>query len=110
MNVYYEIERTYGSDFETNWQASIGIRYRFNKLSDLLPASSPKPVENPVIKYTMTGKNHFTFDNSNLTEDGKKVIRIISEEINKNNKKGKLTIEYNQKLSEKKSRICRKRV
>jgi outer membrane autotransporter protein len=118
MNVYYEIERTYGSDFETNWQASIGIRYRFNKLSDLLPASSPKPVENPVIKYTMTGKNHFTFDNSNLTEDGKKVIRIISEEINKNNKKGKLTIEghtdsigtteYNQKLSEKRAESVEK--
>lgn len=118
MNVYYEIERTYGSDFETNWQASIGIRYRFNKLSDLLPASSPKPLENPVIKYTMTGKNHFSFDESSLTEDGKKVIRKISEEINKNNKKGKLTIEghtdsigtteYNQKLSEKRAESVEK--
>ncbi|EFS26530.2 outer membrane autotransporter barrel domain-containing protein [Fusobacterium ulcerans ATCC 49185] len=118
MNVYYEIERTYGSDFETNWQASIGIRYRFNKLSDLLPASSPKPVENPVIKYTMTGKNHFSFDESSLTEDGKKVIRKISEEIDKNSKRGILTIEghtdsigtteYNQKLSEKRAESVEK--
>ncbi|WP_373076595.1 autotransporter outer membrane beta-barrel domain-containing protein [Fusobacterium varium] len=28
-NLYYEIEKTFGSDFETNWQASIGIRIRF---------------------------------------------------------------------------------
>lgn len=118
MNVYYEIERTYGSDFETNWQASVGVRYRFNKLSDLLPTPSAKPVENPAIKYTMTGKNHFSFDESSLTEDGKKVIRKISEEINKNSKKGILAIEghtdsigtteYNQKLSEKRAKSVEK--
>lgn len=118
MNIYYEIERTYGSDFETNWQVSIGMRYRFNKLSDLLPVSNSKPKYNSNIKYSLNGKNHFTFDNSNLTEDGKKVIRIISEEINKNNKKGKLTIEghtdsigtaeYNQKLSEKRAKSVEK--
>lgn len=28
-NVYYEIEKTFGGDFETNWQASLGIRYKF---------------------------------------------------------------------------------
>lgn len=28
-NIYYDIERTFGSNFETNWQASLGIRYRF---------------------------------------------------------------------------------
>ena len=118
MNIYYEVERTYGSDFETNWQASIGVRYRFNKLSDLLPAPSAKTVENSVIKYTMTGKNHFSFDESSLTEDGKKVIRKISEEIDKNRKKGILTIEghtdsigtieYNQKLSEKRAESVEK--
>lgn len=27
--VYYEIEKTFGGDFETNWQASLGIRHRF---------------------------------------------------------------------------------
>lgn len=118
MNIYYEIERTYGGDFETNWQASVGVRYRFNKLSDLLPAPSTKTVENSVIKYTMTGKNHFSFDESSLTEDGKKVIRQISEEIDKNRKKGILTIEghtdsigtieYNQKLSEKRAESVEK--
>lgn len=118
LNVYYEIERTYGSDFETNWQASVGLRYRFNKLSDLLPSLSSKPVESSIIKYTMTGKNHFSFDDSSLTEDGKKVIRKISEEIDKNSKRGILTIEghtdsigtteYNQKLSEKRAESVEK--
>lgn len=118
MNIYYEIERTYESDFETNWQGSVGVRYRFNKLSDLLPAPSAKPVESSAMKYTMTGKNHFLFDESSLTEDGKKVIRRISEEIDKNSRKGVLTIEghtdsigtteYNQKLSEKRAKSVEK--
>ena len=118
LNIYYEIERTYGNDFETNWQGSVGVRYRFNKLSDLLPVPSAKPVESSVIKYTMTGKNHFLFDESSLTEDGKKVIRRISEEIDKNNRKGVLTIEghtdsigtteYNQNLSEKRAKSVEK--
>ena len=118
LNIYYEIERTYGSDFETNWQGSVGVRYRFNKLSDLLPVPSAKPVESSAMKYTMTGKNHFLFDESSLTEDGKKVIRRISEEIDKNSRKGVLTIEghtdsigtteYNQKLSEKRAKSVEK--
>ena len=28
-NVYYELEKTFGGYFETNWQASLGIRYKF---------------------------------------------------------------------------------
>ncbi len=28
-NVYYGLEKTFGGDFETNWQASLGIRYKF---------------------------------------------------------------------------------
>lgn len=28
-HLYYDLEKTFGSDFETNWQASIGIRIRF---------------------------------------------------------------------------------
>lgn len=28
-NVYYEIEKTFGGDFETNWQASLGVRHKF---------------------------------------------------------------------------------
>ena len=66
----------------------------------------------------MTGKNHFSFDESSLTEDGEKVIRKISEEIDKNSKRGILTIEghtdsigtteYNQKLSEKRAESVEK--
>ncbi|MCB8566360.1 autotransporter outer membrane beta-barrel domain-containing protein [Fusobacterium ulcerans] len=29
MNVYYEVERTLGGDIKTNWQATIGVRYKF---------------------------------------------------------------------------------
>ena len=29
MNVYYELEKTFGGDFETNWQATLGMRYKF---------------------------------------------------------------------------------
>ncbi|HBJ77410.1 MULTISPECIES: autotransporter outer membrane beta-barrel domain-containing protein [Fusobacterium] len=28
-NVYYGLEKTFGGDFETNWQASLGIRHKF---------------------------------------------------------------------------------
>lgn len=28
-NVYYEIEKTFGGDFETNWQGTVGVRYKF---------------------------------------------------------------------------------
>lgn len=28
-NIYYEIEKTFGGDFETNWQGTIGVRYKF---------------------------------------------------------------------------------
>ena len=29
MNVYYELEKTFGGDFEINWQATLGMRYKF---------------------------------------------------------------------------------
>ena len=29
MNVYYEVERTLGGDIKTNWQATVGVRYKF---------------------------------------------------------------------------------
>lgn len=25
-HLYYDVEKTFGSDFETNWQASVGVR------------------------------------------------------------------------------------
>lgn len=28
-HLYYDVERTFGSDFETNWQASVGVRHKF---------------------------------------------------------------------------------
>lgn len=29
MNVYYEVGKTFGGDFETNWQATVGMKYKF---------------------------------------------------------------------------------
>lgn len=35
-NVYYNLKKTFGSDFEVNWEASIGLRVNFNSLNELL--------------------------------------------------------------------------
>ena len=93
---------------EGSWRAGVGIGYRFNTLSDLNPmniiSSSKKDSS-----ITLRTKSYFEFDKAELSNNSKKVIEKFSEEINRDNLKGKIKIEgytdnvgkssYNEKLS-----------
>lgn len=93
---------------EGSWRVGVGIGYRFNTLSDLNPmniiSSSKKDSS-----ITLRTKSYFEFDKAELNNNSKKVIEKFSEEINRDNLKGKIKIEgytdnvgkssYNEKLS-----------
>ena len=93
---------------EESWRVGVGIGYRFNTLSDLNPmniiSSSKKDSS-----ITLRTKSYFEFDKAELSSNSKKVIEKFSEEINRDNLKGKIKIEgytdnigkssYNEKLS-----------
>lgn len=93
---------------EGSWRVGVGIGYRFNTLSDLNPmniiSSSKKDSS-----ITLRTKSYFEFDKAELSNNSKKVIEKFSEEINRDNLKGKIKIEgytdnigkssYNEKLS-----------
>lgn len=106
-HIYYDIERTFGSRFETQWQGTLGFRISFNKLSDLFTS----PVEAPV---TIEAANLFDFDKSEVKAEGKEMIKNASEIMNAKKLKGILSIEghtdwtgdeeYNQILSEKRAK------
>ena len=106
-HIYYDIERTFGSRFETQWQGTLGFRISFNKLSDLFTS----PVEAPV---TIEAENLFDFDKSEVKAEGKEMIKNASEIMNAKKLKGILSIEghtdwtgdeeYNQILSEKRAK------
>ena len=93
---------------EGSWKVGVGIGYRFNTLNDLNPMniiSSSKKDSN----ITLRTKSYFEFDKAELNNNSKKVIEKFSEEINRDNLKGKIKIEgytdnvgksnYNEKLS-----------
>ena len=93
---------------EGSWRVGVGIGYRFNTLNDLNPMniiSSSKKDSN----ITLRTKSYFEFDKAELNNNSKKVIEKFSEEINRDNLKGKIKIEgytdnvgksnYNEKLS-----------
>ena len=93
---------------EGSWKVGVGIGYRFNTLNDLNPMniiSSSKKDSN----ITLRTKSYFEFDKAKLNNNSKKVIEKFSEEINRDNLKGKIKIEgytdnvgksnYNEKLS-----------
>ena len=111
-HIYYDVERTFGSDFETQWQGTIGIRLSFDKISDLFA----KPTSVPLT--TLKADNYFDFDKAELKEKGKEVIKQASNIINNKNYKGTLVIEghtdwtgteeYNQLLSEKRAKAVEK--
>jgi len=107
MNIYYELDKTLSSDSFEHWQGTIGFRYRFNKLEEL----------NPVVvlrDFTLKADSYFEFDKSELKSEGKAVIKVMSNEINNEERIGKLKIEghtdsigtesYNQKLSERRAK------
>ena len=106
-HIYYDIERTFGSRFETQWQGTLGFRISFDKLSDLFTS----PVEAPV---TIEAANLFDFDKSEVKPEGKEMIKNASEIMNKKKLKGTLSIEghtdwtgseeHNQILSEKRAK------
>lgn len=91
-----------------SWRVGVGIGYRFNTLNDLNPmniiSSSKKDSS-----ITLRTKSYFEFDKAELNNNSKKVIEKFSEEINRDNLKGKIKIEgytdnvgkssYNEKLS-----------
>ena len=93
---------------EGSWRVGVGIGYRFNTLNDLNPiniiSSSKKDSS-----ITLRTKSYFEFDKAELNNNSKKVIEKFSEEINRDNLKGKIKIEgytdnvgkssYNEKLS-----------
>lgn len=89
------------------WTVGIGVGYRFNKLEEL----------NPVVvlrDFTLKGDSYFDFDKSTLKAEGKAVIKVMSNEINNEERTGKLQIEghtdsigtesYNQELSERRAK------
>lgn len=107
MNIYYELDKNLDSNSFEHWQGTVGFRYRFNKLAEL----------NPVVvlrDFTLKGDSYFDFDKSTLKEEGKAVIKVMSNEINNEERIGKLKIEghtdsigtekYNQKLSERRAK------
>ena len=106
-HIYYDIERTFGSRFETQWQGTLGFRISFDKLSDLFTS----PVEAPV---TIEAANLFDFDKTEIKPEGKEMIKNASEIMNAKKLKGTLSIEghtdwtgseeYNQILSEKRAK------
>ena len=93
---------------EGSWRVGVGIGYRFNTLSDLNPMNivSSSKKDSSV---TLRTKSYFEFDKAELNNNSKKVIEKFSEEINRDNLKGKIKIEgytdnvgkssYNEKLS-----------
>ena len=106
-HIYYDVERTFGSRFETQWQGTLGFRISFDKLSDLFT----NPVEAPV---TIEAANLFDFDKTEVKPAGKEMIKNASEIMNAKKLKGTLLIEghtdwtgdeeYNQILSEKRAK------
>ena len=93
---------------EGSWRVGVGIGYRFNTLNDLNPMNiiSSSKKDNSI---TLRTKSYFEFDKAELNNNSKKVIEKFSEEINRDNLKGKIKIEgytdnvgkssYNEKLS-----------
>ena len=106
-HIYYDVERTFGSRFETQWQGTLGFRISFDKLSDLFTS----PIEAPV---TIEAANLFDFDKTEVKPAGKEMIKNASEIMNAKKLKGTLLIEghtdwtgseeYNQILSEKRAK------
>ena len=106
----FDIYILFEKNFEktNNWRTGIGINYRFNTLSDLNPMNIISNLEKES-RINLRTKSYFEFDKSDLNNNSKKVIEKFSEEINKNNLKGKIKVEgytdnigkssYNEKLS-----------
>lgn len=42
-HIYYDVEKTFGSRFETQWQGTLGFRISFDKINDLFTAPA-KPL------------------------------------------------------------------
>nr|WP_255492195.1 autotransporter domain-containing protein [Cetobacterium sp. 2A] len=109
------VSMEFAKDYNRNASATIGLGYKFNSISDLIPSQTQKTKIEKINIIKIDSNVTFDFDSSNLKVNQREELKKISENLSKESVKGQIKIvghtdnigskDYNQKLSEKRAKV-----